>query len=519
MSLKRYLSESQLAATQPVTGDSFTISVNGISNIKSTVTEHATGSITISLDQKAIKALTEAGIAFDDEEEEVEYMPATGDVVRIDHPSAHNGQLGEVVEVAPSGNFAYVEFKDGSVESYHSSDMMKVNDEEAYAYFDDEGEEDDDFDESLGGITRLAGMSKVSEAPGYDQSPGSPYDRGKADAYYGRKGNPTKVIDKPNATVRGERMIVQLTDPEEIKAYYAGYEGSEFGEKDYGTFPDTSDDDVDESMDEIRKLAGMKKEDFTGWKQHEAPAVDKANLKNVIVTSPSGKVYTFDSEEDARRLFLDKWHVVKNPNSGWMVDISATREGIENWGMNIYSEPRTEPFALKKIVVKSKFGKTYTFDNEQEAKQHFGKNWDLKVNNPEWRKANGWKLDMNNTKAEVPVGETSANMLAKMAGNDLMAPRREEKLKALRAKSLSLSDKIDSIVQSGGKVGLNDPLSQELKAVNDKIAALKKYSRSNESFAVYVKESATGKISRALLPNTDFKKNEGVWSYKVWTKR
>jgi hypothetical protein len=48
---------------------------------------------------------------------------------------------------------------------------------------------------------------------------GSPYDRGCADAWYGRAPSPHKY---PNGTYKGER--VTLTDPEELEAYTAGYE-------------------------------------------------------------------------------------------------------------------------------------------------------------------------------------------------------------------------------------------------------------------------------------------------------
>ena len=580
MSLKKYLSEAAFRKSQPVTGDEINISINGITNVKATVVEHINGAITVQVSSKAAKLLENYSApveaAFDDEEDEEEYMPAAGDVVRIDHPSDHNGHLGEVAEVAPSGNFAYVEFKDGSVESYHSSDLIKVTDEEAYAYFDDESDyEDDGFDEGINDIRRLSGMK---EASGYDTSPGSPFDRGKADAYYGRRGNPTKVIDKPNATVRGERMIVQLTDPAEIKAYYAGYEGSEFGEKDYGTFPDTNDD-VEEG--------------FAGWNTHASPAnAEKATLKNVIVTSPSGKTYTFDTEEDARRLFLDKWHVVKNPSSGWMVDVSGTRnnEGAENWNANVSSIPRTEPFALKKIVVKSKLGKTYTFDNEQEAKQHFGKNW-AKIADPTWRKSNGWKLNTNNSK---PALETSQKMFDKMKDNDLYAYRRAakaehkaemEKLKAEKEKSGKVNEAGQMNAQAALKIlrdlgtGANEyepiykkdrstmggfankminelypvidylrtlPNSQEpIEMLADIRARAKQIEVSpdktmlgplmnhasgtlfqvgqwikanvNESLSVYVKESS-GKIKKVNLKE-GIKRINNTWSCNVWTKK
>ena len=366
MSLKKYLTEAAQAKQQPVTGNTINFNINGIKDIKATVVEHVDGKVVIEMNDEQLaefapiiaaaggalargaaaaggalargaakaavgtgikaaankldKAMFGPSIDNDDEpvreqgfeDEEVEYMPQVGDVVMIDYPTHHEGEMGEVVELSPSGDFAYVEFKNGDIQSYNASDLVKVSDEEAYAYMDQEEHDDDDFDESINSFKRLAGMP-VAEAPAaeYDTSPGSPYDRGQADAYYGRRGNPTKVIDKPDSTVRGERMIVPLTDPEEIKAYYAGYEGTEFGEKDYGSFPDYSDDDVDESF-----------ADFTTHARHSGPY----HLKNVIVMSPSGKTYTFDNEKEAHRMFGDKWSKVKDPNSGWSVDMSKLHE-------------------------------------------------------------------------------------------------------------------------------------------------------------------------------------------------
>lgn len=54
----------------------------------------------------------------------------------------------------------------------------------------------------------------------YDKTHGGPYDRGSADAYYGRVKDPHKY---PNGTYNGDR--IKLTDPKEIEAYNAGYDG------------------------------------------------------------------------------------------------------------------------------------------------------------------------------------------------------------------------------------------------------------------------------------------------------
>lgn len=52
-----------------------------------------------------------------------------------------------------------------------------------------------------------------------DPRHGGPFDRGSADAYYGRPADPHKY---PGPTGVGER--IKLTDPEEIADYMLGYE-------------------------------------------------------------------------------------------------------------------------------------------------------------------------------------------------------------------------------------------------------------------------------------------------------
>jgi hypothetical protein len=45
---------------------------------------------------------------------------------------------------------------------------------------------------------------------------------------------------------------------------------------------------------------------------------------------------SFDTEEDARRLFLDKWNVVKDPKSNWTVDMNNTKPGLDEAAGGIY---------------------------------------------------------------------------------------------------------------------------------------------------------------------------------------
>ena len=61
-----------------------------------------------------------------------------------------------------------------------------------------------------------------------DKSHGSPYDRGSADSYYGRKRLPHKWL-----TGTGNGKMTILTNPKEIEEYFLGYdENQDF--KDWG---------------------------------------------------------------------------------------------------------------------------------------------------------------------------------------------------------------------------------------------------------------------------------------------
>ena len=57
----------------------------------------------------------------------------------------------------------------------------------------------------------------------YDETQGSPYDRGAADSYYGRAIRPHKWVFESN---RLGDTVTDLT-PEEVEAYLAGYNDNE----------------------------------------------------------------------------------------------------------------------------------------------------------------------------------------------------------------------------------------------------------------------------------------------------
>ena len=65
----------------------------------------------------------------------------------------------------------------------------------------------------------------------YDDRHGGPFDRGSADAYYGRLMDPHYYVRDTGTSTR--IGFYDMTD-EEVEAYNAGYESTPFGQKDYG---------------------------------------------------------------------------------------------------------------------------------------------------------------------------------------------------------------------------------------------------------------------------------------------
>ena len=100
--------------------------------------------------------------------------------------------------------------------------------------------------------------------------------------------------------------------------------------------------------------------------------------------------------------------------------ISDIFEGLEDWRVGVQSIPRTEKFKLKKIVVKTPGGKTYTFDNESEARRHFVDSWErIKAG-----ELDGWFVDLNNTKeyneSSKSKKKTDERKLKRMVGMESM---------------------------------------------------------------------------------------------------
>jgi len=87
----------------------------------------------------------------------------------------------------------------------------------------------------------------------------------------------------------------------------------------------------------------------------------------------------------------------------------------------------------------------------------------------EWRAKHG-------SDAKVPGYDSKEYTSYVYRHNDKKQSVAEDKedLASLRAKAKEISDKIDAIVKDGGRVGLDDPLSRQLKAIRSKIQQAKK---------------------------------------------
>ena len=115
MEFKRYLIEAATAAEQPVTGDSFDISVNETLNIESNVVDHQPGSVTITLDERAMNMLEQMGCEFSEELDEgvkdwmkimaLVGLTGYGASAAMDHLSGRNTPLGQALTAeAEKGN-------------------------------------------------------------------------------------------------------------------------------------------------------------------------------------------------------------------------------------------------------------------------------------------------------------------------------------------------------------------------------------------------------------------------------
>lgn len=232
MDLKRYLSEAELALSQPSAGDEFDITINEVFNLETEVLESNEDGITLAMDERGMAVLEELGIF--EEEQLDEILPAIGAVVGRALAGAAGKALGGTAAAGRALGGTAGKIAGSALGRAAGSMASNTLGALGKAFSNNKSGSDDSDDASFDIGKKMAMADKFSEDGSMDKSSGSPYDRGGADAYYGRKFNPHKMIANPAADApKGSRVPAPLTDPKEIEAYRAGW-NDEDGRKDYG---------------------------------------------------------------------------------------------------------------------------------------------------------------------------------------------------------------------------------------------------------------------------------------------
>lgn len=245
MSLKKYLTEAELAAVQPVTGDEFDISIRDLTNIETFVLEHSEGSITIALDEKAIKMLEGCGCTFEEDEDENEeeqvdeLAPLIGAIGRAALPLAGRA-LGSLGGAALSGAGSLA---GGALAGTGAAIGGAVKGAKNIAKgFDDEEDEDNFEPGSVG--KQLALADKHSEEEKIDEL--APL---KALAGLGAK------VAKANTTKAAGQVVKSV--------------GKTLDKKLFGPKSNEGDYEYEEGLNDIRRLSGMKIDELSNKAKQE----------------------------------------------------------------------------------------------------------------------------------------------------------------------------------------------------------------------------------------------------------
>lgn len=134
-------------------------------------------------------------------------------------------------------------------------------------------------------------VSEGSRTDKYDDSHGSPFDRGHSDAYYGRSKNPHKWADGDHD------KEVELTDPSDIEAYHAGYDSCT-DSKDWGGLDEIAESEISEGSMEsgvyYDTTVGHEIKSKVGNLHKIAPYV--LEIGDRVVQDISGKISVYDGD-------------------------------------------------------------------------------------------------------------------------------------------------------------------------------------------------------------------------------
>ena len=179
---------------------------------------------------------------------------------------------------------------------------------------------------------------------------GSPYDRGRADSYYGRRHNPHKLV--PNA--HGGHEHEKLTDPSEVEAYSKGYRENT-DKKDYGESVDEGEVvSLQNNPQTLKRLAKMWWNGSQDQHAQAAKMIDNMGWDidedddDVVLTKGDEEIRFFmddlyeemvsEAEYHGRKVPLGKPMrgdvkkkkvYVKNPKTGKVIKVNFGQKGVK----------------------------------------------------------------------------------------------------------------------------------------------------------------------------------------------
>jgi hypothetical protein len=222
--------------------------------------------------------------------------------------------------------------------------------------------------------------------------------------------------------------------------------------------PDRVSAAVDEVADFVGDVDEIGSSDVSGWVRHVEQMLGNMQEQGMA-----------EGEYDSRKPF------------GVRYKVFAGREGRvttkEYW--------TTSSEKLEKAVAKIEaLGNFYEIDGYSYPKEKQGMA-EVKKNdkNDDHEPFDYEKWKASTVKPRKPRGYKDAEALGKALDREQSELRKRkeqgvaegsEDLASLRAKANEISNRIDAIVKDGGRVGFNDPLSRQLKAIRSKIQQAKK---------------------------------------------
>lgn len=140
---------------------------------------------------------------------------------------------------------------------------------------------------------------------------GGPWDRGSADAYYGREKSPHKY---PQGTYNGER--VKLSDPEELAAYHHGYDHTT-DRKNWGEGVESPDlEPITEGKGGFLALVGKVQKDgekYHVWQKH--PAGYHYEIQHIDRTKENGLGRSFHHHDSLHTLKDKGYEFIKEEDN------------------------------------------------------------------------------------------------------------------------------------------------------------------------------------------------------------